>query len=567
MKKLNILGISLLCLVFIAPSHARDTQKTPENAARITHESGVVSAHPLATKAGREVLQMGGNAFDAAIATSAALGVVEPYGSGIGGGGFWLLYQADTDTYTVIDSRETAPLAAHKGMYLDENGEPIKNASRNGPLAAGIPGQPKAFVEISKNFGALSLENSLKPSIKLASEGFPVGERYISGVKTKKDTFNGVAKSVFLDNGEIPHIGWVLKQPDLAKTLTNIHTDNAKDFYEGKAAERMVNAVRIMGGIWTKQDLAHYQIKTRAPVIAHYKGAKIIMPPLPSSGGLVMKNIFNILAQYDLDAMPPADQKHIIVEAMRHAYHQRARYMGDTDFVDVPVEEITSPEKATAQKSMIKINQAMSSETLPMPAIDEMPKGTETTHFAVIDKYGNRVAVTQSINFWFGSGFMPPNTGVILNNEMDDFVIKPGVKNGYGLIGTSANAIEPGKRMLSSMTPTIIETKDSVLIIGTPGGSQIITINLLGILAYLDGKTPEDIVAMPRYHHQFIPDEIVYEKGALTDNEIKKLEEKGHALRQSKRDYGNMQIIHLDKKTGKVTAASDPRGQGAGEVY
>jgi len=536
--------------------------KTPPKAA-------VVSAHHLATKAGMDILAKGGNAYDAAVAVSAMLGVVEPLSSGIGGGGFWLLYEAKTKGYNVIDARETAPLATKADMYLDEKGEVIKGISTKGALAAGIPGLPAAFVAINKKYGSMKLGDVLTPAVKVAREGFAVDERYINGAHYKRDMFleNEEAASIFLDNGNVPKDGWILKQRDLANTLESIAIKGLKGFYDGDIAAKMVNDVVKHGGIWSLGDLRDYHVIERNPVIMNYRGARIIAPPLPSSGGLVLSNIFNILSGFDLTALSSANRKHVIIEAMRHAYYNRALYMGDSDFVDVPVDYIISKEMSDKQRKKIDMDKALPSALLSL-SFDNLPKGTDTTHFAVIDKWGNRVAVTQSINFWGGSGFVPKGTGVLLNNEMDDFTIKVGVENGYGLQGTKANEIAPNKRMLSSMTPTFVENERGVLIVGTPGGSRIISMNLLGILNYIDGKSAKGIVAAARYHHQFMPDEVVYEQGAFNAMEVKALEAKGHTLKkQSSSGYGNMQVILWDYTTGEVTTASDPRGVGAGRVY
>lgn len=505
-------------------------------------DAAVVSAHPIATKAGVDILEQGGNAFDAAAAVSATLGVVEPFGSGIGGGGFWLIYNAEKNEYSVIDAREKAPLKAYKDMYLDETGEPVKDASTQGPLSAGIPGQPAALKVVSA-MGKLPLRQSLAPAISAAREGFAVGERYIHGVTVKKDLISKFPEtaSIFLDKGEVPEKGWILKQSDLAMTLENLDS-----FYQNAS---MVEEVQAHGGIWRLNDLQGYDVIIRKPVITHYKGAKIIMPPLPSSGGLVIANTLNILSNYK------NPEKHHVIEAMKQAYRQRALHMGDVP--NVPVEKIINSHKP------INPDKALSVEDLPF----ETGKGTETTHFAVIDKLGNRVAVTQSINFWFGSGFVPKGTGVLLNNEMDDFTIKPGVENGYGLHGKTANAIQPNKRMLSSMTPTIVETPDGMLILGTPGGSRIISMNLLAILAFINGEDPANIIKAPRYHHQYLPDHVTYEEGAFTQDEITSLTEKGHVLKQASSPYGNMQMIYWNYKTNKIQTYSDPRGSGAGRVY
>ncbi len=554
--------LALFLIFWSVPSYAQESLK-PAN-------SAVVSAHPIATKVGGDILGGGGNAFDAAVAVSATLGVVEPFGSGLGGGGFWLIYDAKADDFMVIDARETAPAAAHKDMYLDEQGDVIKGASRQGALSAAIPGLPAALVSVNDHFGSMALPDVLAPSIEYARDGFAIDARYINGATYKKDSLleNDEAASIFLDEGQVPKEGWVLKQPDLAQTLSLIAKHGDHGFYGGENAQKMVDDVHANGGIWTLGDLNNYFAYNREAVIFNYKGARIIAPSLPSSGGLVLANAFNILSGYDLDALSDLDRKHVSVEAMRHAYHNRARYMGDEDFIGVPSGPIISSEMAAQQRTMISMDKAKPSADLEMSvAPDTAPKGTETTHFSVIDEQGNFVAVTQSINFWFGAAFVPKGTGVLLNNEMDDFVIKAGEANGYGLVGTHANGIAPNKRPLSSMSPVFVETDRGVLMVGTPGGSRIISMNMLAIMAYLDGASAQDIVTAPRFHHQFMPDELLYEAGALTEEEITGLKAKGHILRQSSRQYGNMQVIEWDYKTNKVITASDPRGAGAGRVY
>lgn len=558
---MRVMLLSLMsCLLFGLSAHA-EVPKTPKQAA-------VVSAHPLATQVGLDILAQGGNAFDAAVAVSAMLCVVEPFSSGIGGGGFWLSYDSKTDNYRVLDSREVAPMAATPDMYLDDNGDVIQGASTVGPLSAAIPGMPASFVKMNDQYGSLSLETVLAPAIKAAREGFPVDARYVRGAKHKKDILlkNEDAVRIFLNNGEVPKEGWILKQPDLANTINLIAKKGMSGFYDGEIAIQMVADVTDNGGIWSLDDLRGYHVVERSPVVTTYKNARIIMPPLPSSGGLVLSNIFNILSGYDLNTHTSSDQKHIILEAMRHGYYNRALYMGDSDFVTVPVRKILSQDMAYQQRQKISFDKAYPSTSMPL-AHSKNTEGNDTTHFAVIDENGNRVAVTQSLNFWAGSGFVPKGTGVLLNNQMDDFTIKSGVENGYGLLGTKANAIAPEKRMLSSMTPTFVETDAGMMMMGTPGGSRIISMNLLGILNFMNGKSADEIVKAPRYHHQYMPDVVVYEKGALSEAEMTDLKAKEHTLKESERGYGNMQVIVWNYKTGTISTASDPRGKGAGRVY
>ncbi len=557
-NRTSALFLLLLTLFFFL--HPQPVCSKPSRAA-------IVSAHPLATLAGQEILKKGGNAFDAAIAVSSTLGVVEPFGSGIGGGGFWLIYHSETDKYHVLDAREKAPLAATKDMYLDNNGNVIKGLSTSGALSAAIPGIPAVWYETSSQFGLLPLQDVMEFAIDKARTGFPVDERYISGARYKLLDLkkNKEAASIFLHDNEVPEVGWILRQKDLAQTLLSVAKKGKSGFYEGAIAKSMVEDVQRHGGIWSLEDLMQYSVIERSPVFIKYKNAQIIAPPLPSSGGLVLTNILNILSGYDLDRLTPLDRKHLIIEAMRHGYHNRAIYMGDSDYVSVPTQAIVSSAMAERQRSLISIEKATSSAALPISKHNE-EKGTETTHFSIIDAQGNMVSATQSINFWFGSGVVARGTGVLLNNQMDDFTVKVGSANGYGLVGVEANAISPEKRMLSSMTPIIAHTKDNAAILGTPGGSRIISMNLLALMSFLDNPDSKNILSTPRYHHQYLPDKVIYEENAFTENELTGLKNKGHILEKS-RNFGNMPLIILNKKTGAVETYSDPRGMGAGRVY
>jgi gamma-glutamyltranspeptidase / glutathione hydrolase len=532
------------------------------------HKGAIASAYPLASQAGEEILAAGGNAFDAAVAVSAALAVVEPSSSGLGGGGFYLLHRQSDDLETMVDAREKAPGAASRDMYLDNAGNVIENATSAGALASAIPGEPRAFEYLAQKYGKLPLKQSLQPAIKLAREGFPLYGRLQGGIRYKREMLArspDAAKSFLTPAGEVPDLSFIIKQPQLALTLEAIANQGAKGFYEGRIAESLVNGVRAGGGIWSLRDLKDYQVVERKPLVGSYHGARIVSASPPSSGGVAIIDSLNILSEFDLHKVDSATRKHLIVEAMRRAFRDRAVYMGDPDFVKMPLQLLTSPDYAAGQRTSIRTDKAMPSDQLP--GIEADPGGNQTTHFSVLDTEGNRVAATISINFFFGSGFMPPNTGVLLNNTMDDFSTKAGKPNGFGLIGDSANAIAPNKRSLSSMSPTFVETPKGMMIIGSPGGSLIISMVLLGTLNYLDGMSAADIVKYGHFHHQYLPDEIDYEQGALSDAEIKQLQAMGHKLRASSRQWGNMQVITLDFASGKVEAASDPRGEGVGLVY
>jgi len=524
---------------------------------------GIASAHPRATEAGREILEAGGNAFDAAVAVSAALAVVEPYSSGLGGGGFWLLHVGASGRNVMVDGRERAPLAATPTMYQDDQGRLIDKASINGPGAAGIPGEPAALVHIAKTYGTLSLARDLRPAIRLARDGFHVDDRYRSLASFRKDVLaaSPAAAATYLVDGQVPPEGYLLRQPQLADTLEALAHQGRSGFYDGPVAERLVAGVRAAGGIWSRRDLRAYRAVERPPITGTYRGMRIVSASPPSSGGVALVEMLNILKGYDLDAADEALRTHLVVEAMRRAYHDRNRYLGDTDYVDVPIDLLTDPRYAAGLRATIRKDRATPSSIFP--GVAGAQGGPDTTHFSIVDPQGNRVAATLSVNWPFGSCFMPPGTGVVLNDEMDDFAAKPGVANVYGLVQGKANAIAPGKRMLSSMSPTFLQQGDRTAVIGTPGGSRIITMVLLGALAFHDGASPRAIVRTPRYHNQYLPDEIQYEPGAFTPDVAAALRARGHKLHEIDRHYGNMQVVVIDRGAGRVEAASDPRGIGA----
>lgn len=552
---LRLLAAALVALWWTAGAVAVDT---PPAAALAT-------AHPLATAAGKRTLEAGGNAFDAAVAISAALAVVEPSGSGLGGGGFYLLHRASDQRDVFLDARETAPHAATADMYLDAAGDIRPDASVDGPLAAGIPGVPAALAHLAQHYGRLPLSTTLAPAIAYARDGFVVDERYPKLIKFRLEQLRRQPEAAltFLLQGDAPPAGFVLRQPALANTLERIAAQ-PQSFYTGDVARKLVDGVRAAGGIWTLDDLAAYRVVEREPLRGEYRGFKLTVPPPPSSGGVALLTMLNVLSGYDLARLDRPTQIHLTVESMRRAYRDRAEYLGDPDFVDVPVARLIHPWYAAGLRASIRLDKTTPSQHLPGgPA---PPAGTDTTHFSVLDSAGNRVAATLSINLPFGSGFVAPGTGVLLNNEMDDFSAKPGAPNAYGLVGSTANAIAPGKRPLSSMTPVFLESPQRLGILGTPGGSRIITMVLHGIMAGVDGASVQEWVQRPRFHHQFLPDVLSYEPGALSDEETKQLAQRGHTLKPTDSPFGNMQAIAWDKSQGTVTAGSDPRGVGRSEV-
>jgi len=533
---------------------------------RQQHAAAIASAHPLATQAGMEVLGSGGNAFDAAVTVSAVLAVVEPYSSGLGGGGFWLLHRARDDFEVMVDGRERAPLAASRDMYLDAAGDVIPGLSIDGALAAGIPGEPAALVHLARHYGRLSLAQTLAPAIRLARNGFTVDTRYrrLAQFRLAAMQADPETARIFLQDEEVPAAGHHLVQPVLAATLEAVALQGRAGFYQGRVAQQLVAGVRAAGGIWSLDDLAEYRIVEREPVSGSYQGMRIVSAAPPSSGGVALVSMLNILAGFPLERFTETARTHVIIEAMRRAYRDRAVYLGDPDFVSPPLARLTGSEYAATLRDSILLDRATPDAVAG--GVTPGGDGQDTTHFSILDRAGNRVAATLSINYPFGACVTPPGTGVLLNDEMDDFSARPGVPNVYGLVGAEANRIDPGKRPLSSMSPTFVEDEDGIAILGTPGGSRIITMVLLGVLDLAAGNKPESWVSEPRFHHQYRPDSVQYEAGAFDEALAAGLVALGHHLQPLDSDYGNMQAIYLDKHTNRVYAASDPRGAGAALV-
>ncbi|MFN9120652.1 MAG: gamma-glutamyltransferase [bacterium] len=524
---------------------------------------GIASAHPLASEAGRQVLAAGGNAFDAAIAVAAALAVVEPYSSGIGGGGFFLLHRAHDGHQVMVDARETAPAAADAHMYVDESGRAVPRASLDGARAAAIPGLPAGIVHLSRQYGRLPLARSLAPAIGLARDGFTVDARFATVARLASARLQRDARTaaVFMPAGRALAEGDHLRQPALAATLERLARDGHAGFYAGPVAAELVASVRADGGIWQAHDLAAYAVVERPPMRFEYRGATITAAALPSSGGVVIAQSLAMLSRFGaLEHRSPAGA-HLVSEALRRAFDERARWLGDPDYDPVPLDRLLSEAHLRARGADIDPLQATpSSRQGDSPAARG---STDTTHLSVVDRDGNRVAATLTINTLFGSGFIAGSTGVLLNNEMDDFALPGAQPNAYGLTGREANRIEPGKRPLSSMTPMFVETARGVHVLGAPGGSRIISMLLLAVLDITsdDPPSPAVLVARPRYHHQFRPDRIEVEPGAFADDWIDALRSRGHAVTIGGRAWGNMQVVHIDRASGEVSTASDPRGR------
>jgi len=549
-----------LALLLLIPLSAAAAERAPSIA--------VASANPLATQAGIDVMQSGGNAFDAAVAVSATLSVVEPTGSGIGGGGFWLLHQRGAKTATsrdiFLDGREVAPAAATPGMYLDEHGNAVDIASRDGPLAAGIPGEPAALVWIATRYGRLGLARDLAPAIRAAREGFVVDPKLARAIGDNLQRMSPAALAIFAPGGQALKAGEHLVETDQAVILERLVADGTAGFYQGDTAKLLVDAVRAGHGIWTAEDLLRYAPVERAPLVTYFRDYRLVTSPPPSAGGIALAETLQQLEVLGWTDTHDAASKHLIIEALRRAYHDRAQYLGDPDFVEIPLAHLTSREYAVQLAKSIDRHHATPSRTLEAPP-SQATEGGQTTHFSIVDAEGNWVAATMSINLSFGSGFMVPGAGFFLNDEMDDFAASVTASNAYGLIGSKANEVLPHKRPLSTMTPTFVEGPNGTMVIGTPGGSRIATMVLLGILNFVNGADASAIVAAPRFHHQYLPDEVQFEPGALSPVEQQDLATLGDTLKPLAGPYGNLQVV-IQRPDGRTEAAADPRAVGSATV-
>lgn len=528
----------------------------------------VVSASQLASQIGIEIMQDGGNAVDAAIAVGFALAVVFPEAGNIGGGGFMLI-RTPTGATTMIDFREKAPLAATERMYLDERGEVIPNLSTRGALAAGIPGSVSGYELAWRKYGSLPWKKLVLPAAKIARQGFPVTYYHWKGLNSMQDEMCRFPASynMFYPDGKVPFVGETVKHPDLAVTMQRIASNGAAEFYTGKTAQLLVESVRAAGGIFTREDLQSYQAVEREPLRFNYRGYELVTVAPPSSGGVCLAQILKIAEHFPLAdwGFHSSQTIQVLVEAERRAYANRAKYLGDPDFVTVPVSVLLQPETITAMLRDIDLTRATPSQAVT--AI-ELLESEQTTHYSVIDRAGMAVAVTTTLNTSYGSGFVAGKTGILLNNEMDDFAIKPGFANVYGLVGAEANAIAPGKRMLSSMTPTMVLRNDSLLyILGTPGGGTIITSLVQMVINLVDFRmTLQQAVYAPRFHHQWLPDEIQIEPYAFAPDLIRILTEKGYRV-VTRGVIGDVNAIGVDYGNDYYWGVPDWRRQSATVAY
>jgi gamma-glutamyltranspeptidase/glutathione hydrolase len=528
-----------------------------------TATQGMVStSHTLATEVALQVLKDGGNAVDAAVTAGFALAVTQPRSGNIGGGGFMLIAPGDGTAPEAIDYRETAPAAATEDLFLDEDGNVVQNRSRFTHKAAGVPGTVAGLALALERHGSISLKQALAPAIKLASDGFVVPRRFNEGLEQARERMTrwpATLETFYKKDGSAWQPGERFRQPELAATLQRIADQGTDGFYKGETARLIAAEMASNDGLITEADLAGYEPAIRAPVHGTYRGHDIYSMSPPSSGGIHIVQILNILEGFPIGEYGhnSASTIHHMAEAMKLAYADRTQYLGDTDFVDVPVAGLISKDYAESLRSTIKADKTRpASEIKPgQPAAYESP---ETTHFSVVDRWGNAVSNTYTINFSYGSGITVAGAGFLLNNEMDDFSAKPGVPNAYGLIGGAANKIEPGKRMLSSMSPTVVR-KDgrNFLVTGSPGGSRIITTTLQVIMNVIDhGMNIQSAVSVPRIHHQWLPDQIRVEQGISADT-VKLLESKGHTV-VTDSAMGAIQSIMIGED-GTLYGGADPR--------
>ncbi|MDF3919897.1 gamma-glutamyltransferase [Salinicola salarius] len=562
-------ALSLVCLTTVlstlvpTPTHAQSAILEGERFHPQLGEHGMVAtSHYLASQIAHDVLADGGNAVDAAVTAGFALAVTQPRSGNIGGGGFMLISDEKSNEVIAIDYREKAPAAAYETMFQNEQGEAVSELSRYTHNASGVPGTVAGLALALDKYGTMSLAEALAPAIKLADEGFIIPPRFAEGLEQSQQRlkqWDSTRKVFYKPDGSLYRAGERFRQPDLAATLERISKNGPREFYEGKTARLITAEMQNHGGLMTAEDLAGYQPTIREPVHGTYRGYDVYAMSPPSSGGAHIVQMLNMLEGYDIHAMGfnSARTIHVMSEAMKRAYADRAKYLGDTDFVDVPLAGITSKAYAEELRAQIDLDRATPSSEIaagnPLPY-----ESNETTHFSIADDSGLAVSNTYTINFSYGSGIVVDGAGFLLNNEMDDFSAKPGTPNAYGLIGGEANRIEPEKRMLSSMTPTIVK-KDgrNFLVTGSPGGSRIITTTLQVVMNVIDhGMNIQSAVSAPRIHDQWLPDEIRIEDGISPDT-IALLEAMGHTVSQQEA-MGAAQSI-LIEDDGTFTGGADPR--------
>jgi gamma-glutamyltranspeptidase / glutathione hydrolase len=531
----------------------------------------VVTAEEHATNAGLEILEQGGNAIDAAVAIQFTLAVTLPRAGNLGGGGFMLIQKSD-GTRAALDFREKAPAAAYRDMYLDESGEYLQDLSRVGALAVGVPGTVEGMITALEHHGRLPLEVVMEPAIRLAREGYPLSFTMANDLNRFADDLNQFESSVnyfIREDGEEWEKGDLFIQEDLAATLQRISTNGRRGFYTGITAQRIVEEMRRQGGLITYNDLRNYRSNWREPIVTNFSEYELVMMPPPSSGGLVIKQVLGMIEPYDLKSkgFNSADYIHLLSEAMRRSFADRNYYLGDPDFVEVPLRSLTVNSYFSRRMRDFRPERATNSRNISHGRMFDLYEPDETTHFSVIDSDGNAVAVTTTLNGSFGSKLAVTGAGFLLNNEMDDFSAKPGSANMFGLVEAEANSIEPGKRMLSSMSPTIINKDGNVhSVLGAAGGPRIITSviqSFLNISIFEMNAT--QAVNAPRFHHQWLPDQITVEPFTLSRDTEEILRDRGHNIGIMEH-IGRIHLIYVDEE-GKMYGIPDPRGDGTAKGY
>ncbi len=560
----RLISFLLIALSFYSCNNNSNTNVTTEITSSKTEgvigkKAMVVTAHPIASNVGKKILANGGNAVDAAVAVQFALAVVYPRAGNIGGGGF-MVYRNKNGNSNTLDFREKAPRKAHRDMYLDVNGNVIKDLSLRGHLASGVPGSVDGMVEAHKKYGSMPWAKLVQPAIDLATIGFTVTKREADGFNKIHESLKG------LNTIEPIHLlknwqkGDTIYHLELANTLVRIRDQKRAGFYEGETAHLLVTEMERGNGIITQEDLDNYHSIWREPIISNYRGYKIITMPPPSSGGIALTQLLQSVEAFNLKELGHNSAKyiHLLTEAERRVYADRAEYLGDIDFYKVPIKKLIDPNYNTERMNSFDESKATPSDSIGHGPI--LLESDQTTHFSIIDTEGNSVSITTTLNGNYGSRVLVGKAGFFLNNEMDDFSVKTGVPNMFGLVGGEANAIAPEKRMLSSMTPTIIEKNNQLyMVVGSPGGSTIITSVFQTILNVIDfNMTMQEAVNAKRTHSQWLPDAIMYEENAISDDIIKELEKKGHKMI----DRGNIGRVDAVKvlDNGNLEGAADPRG-------
>lgn len=566
--------LSLISAIALAMSGTNTVAQTSAIYSGLDRVHPVVAKHGMvaaqekvAAEIGLDILKEGGNAVDASVAVGFALAVTLPRAGNLGGGGFMIVHDAKAGATKAIDYREMAPKAAFKDMYLDADGNPVKNRSRFHGLAIGVPGTVAGMIMALQNYGSMPLTDVIAPAIKLARDGIVVTQSLSNNLKRAEERLKRwpqTAAVFYKSDGGFYEVGEIFKQPDLAHTLKLIAEHGVEGFYKGKIAQKISNAVQAAEGMITLADMNAYRPIMRDTVSGTYRGYDIHSMPPPSSGGTHIVQILNTLEGYPLTDLGAnsAQTIHLMAEAMKQAYADRATYLGDADFVDVPVKELTNKQYASDIRTAIDMGKARPAVEVKASTLTPY-ESNETTHYSVVDRFGNAVSNTYTINFSYGSGIVATGTGVLMNNEMDDFSAKSGVANAYGLIGGDANAVEAGKRPLSSMSPTIVMKDGKVfLVTGSPGGSRIITTTLQIILNVIDhGMNIAEATNAPRIHHQWLPDELRVEEGISADTKAI-LRAKGHDV-MTKRTMGAVQSIMVDPETGLLLGSTDLRRTGS----